>query len=412
MRNFMKQLFHKDFTLVVIGQIISLFGNAILRFALPLYLLRTTGSSSLFGIVTACSFLPMIFLSFLGGVLADRINKRNIMVALDFATALIVLLFFLFLKTLPLVPLLIVVLILLYGISGTYQPTVQASIPALVSEKNILPAGAIINQIGALANLLGPILGGMLFGHFGITPILIISVGCFLASAIMEIFITIPHTKRKNNLGMFHILKNDFQESKHYLRTEKPILLQIILLICIFNLILSAMLIVGIPILIVDTLKLSDYLLGISQGVLAFGGLLGGIMAGVFGHKIKLSKTHSILLLCSLFVGIMSLPLLFHLQASISYAVILVSSFLLMGCSTMFSVKMLATIQLETPPELVGKVIALMISLTMCAQPIGQAIYGVLFEVCADQTGWILLVVFVLSIIISLNSKKIFSKMD
>ena len=39
-------LFQKDFTLVVIGQIISLFGNAILRFALPLYLLRETGSPS------------------------------------------------------------------------------------------------------------------------------------------------------------------------------------------------------------------------------------------------------------------------------------------------------------------------------------------------------------------------------
>ena len=65
-------LFQKDFTLVVIGQIISLFGNAILRFALPLYLLRETGSPSLFGAVTACSFIPMIIFSLFGGVLADR----------------------------------------------------------------------------------------------------------------------------------------------------------------------------------------------------------------------------------------------------------------------------------------------------------------------------------------------------
>jgi hypothetical protein len=64
----------KDFMLVVAGQIVSLFGNAILRFSLPLYLLRKTGSSTLFGIVTACSFLPMIALSLLGGILADRVN--------------------------------------------------------------------------------------------------------------------------------------------------------------------------------------------------------------------------------------------------------------------------------------------------------------------------------------------------
>ena len=71
------KLFRRDFTLVVIGQIISLFGNAILRFALPLYLLRETGSSTLFGAVTACSFAPMVVLSMVGGVLADRVNKQR-----------------------------------------------------------------------------------------------------------------------------------------------------------------------------------------------------------------------------------------------------------------------------------------------------------------------------------------------
>lgn len=64
----MKQrLLSKDFTLVVIGQIISLFGNAAIRFALPLYLLNLTGSSALYGTVTACAFLPAILLSPVGG---------------------------------------------------------------------------------------------------------------------------------------------------------------------------------------------------------------------------------------------------------------------------------------------------------------------------------------------------------
>lgn len=65
------KLFKRDFTMVVIGQIISLFGNGILRFALPLYLLMETESSALFGMVTACSFIPMVIFSFFGGVIAD-----------------------------------------------------------------------------------------------------------------------------------------------------------------------------------------------------------------------------------------------------------------------------------------------------------------------------------------------------
>ncbi|WP_033127698.1 hypothetical protein [Clostridium butyricum] len=58
------KLFNKDFILVLIGQIISLFGNSILRFALPLYMLNITKSASLFGIVSASSFFMMMLASF------------------------------------------------------------------------------------------------------------------------------------------------------------------------------------------------------------------------------------------------------------------------------------------------------------------------------------------------------------
>ncbi len=66
-----RKLFSKDFLLVVTGQIISLFGNATVRFALPLYLLNQTGSSALYGAVTACAFIPAILLSPVGGIVAD-----------------------------------------------------------------------------------------------------------------------------------------------------------------------------------------------------------------------------------------------------------------------------------------------------------------------------------------------------
>ena len=125
-------LFHRNFILVIAGQIISLFGNATVRFALPLYLLNETGSSALFGAVTACAFIPAILLSPVGGMVADRVDKRKIMVLLDCATAVLVLGCALLLGRAPLLPLLIVTMMLLYGIAGAYQPAVQASIPALV----------------------------------------------------------------------------------------------------------------------------------------------------------------------------------------------------------------------------------------------------------------------------------------
>lgn len=217
------QIFKRDFTMVVIGQIISLFGNAILRFALPLYLLRETDSSSLFGAVTACSFIPMVIFSFLGGVIADRVNKRNIMVALDFFTAIIIVVFYFALGQIPLVPLMIVMLMLLYGISGAYQPSVQASIPLLVDYEALAKGNAIINMVSTLSNLLGPAIGGVLFGAFGLTPILVISIVCFIISAIMEIFIHIPYQKRDKGKGIFATVRNDLIESFYFVKREKPI---------------------------------------------------------------------------------------------------------------------------------------------------------------------------------------------
>ena len=80
----------------------------------------------------------MIIFSLFGGVLADRVNKRNIMVILDFGTAAIIAVFYLIHGILPIVPIMIVCLMLLYSISGAYQPAVQASIPALLENEQIM----------------------------------------------------------------------------------------------------------------------------------------------------------------------------------------------------------------------------------------------------------------------------------
>lgn len=405
-------LFKRDFTLVVIGQIISLFGNAILRFALPLYLLRETGSSALFGIVTACSFAPMVVLSMIGGVLADRVNKRNIMVGLDFCTAVLILIFYLTLGKLPTVPLFIIVLMLLYGISGTYQPSVQASIPLLVSSEKLMAGNAVINQVNTLSGLLGPVIGGIMFGMWGIYPILVLSIVCFTFSAVMEIFIHIPHEKRIRESGILAVVGNDLKESYQFVKTEKPIFFSVVFLISIFNLILSSVMIVGTPILITQVLKMSDTMYGFTQGALALGGLCGGILTAAIAEKLKLKNSYILLLVCAASVALMGISLMFHIPAILSYWVITLMSFAAMGASTLFVVQIYTMVQEQTPPQLVGKIMAALISIAMCGQPIGQAIYGVLFDIFESRTWIVLIVAAVAAFLIALYSKKIFSQLE
>lgn len=406
-----KTSFGRDFLLVVIGQIISLFGNAILRFALPLYLLRQTGSPALFGVVTACSFAPMVVLSMAGGVLADRVNKRNIMVGLDFSTAAIILLFYAALGRLPTVPLFIAVLMLLYGISGTYQPAVQASVPLLVQKEKLIAGNAVINQVNTLSGLLGPVAGGVLFTLWGIGPILLLSAACFAFSAVMEIFIRIPHERRPSEAGVFQVVRQDLQECCRFVQSEKPVFVSVVVLVAMFNLVLSAVMIVGTPILITQVLGMSDTLYGLTQGALALGGLCGGALAAACGDKLRVQKAHLLLLACSAAVAVMGLSLWLHLPPLVSYAAITLMSFAAMGASTLFMVQIYTLVQVQTPPQLVGKVMAALISIAMCGQPVGQALYGLLFGLFAPYPYLVLLGAAGAALCISLCSRRVFGRL-
>ena len=409
-----QKLMTKDFTLVVLGQIISLFGNAAIRFALPLYLLNVTGSSALYGTVMACAFLPAIALSPIGGIVADRVNKRNIMVILDFFTAAVIVTFTMLMNQGNLIFLLTVTLMLLYGIAGAYQPSVQASIPVLVSQDHFMAANSIINTVSSLASLAGPVLGGVLYSAYGLKPLLLVCAACLMLSAIMEIFITIPFQKRTLDESIWRMARLDFAESIRFVRWEKPALGKALLVVCGVNLFLSAMIIVALPYLITETLHLeasqANRLYGFAQGAMAAGGLAGGIGAGVFANKLKVYKAGGLLIVCAACVFPISAALLLFLSGMIHYLVLTVCCFFIMVCSTIFTVQMLAFIQTETPPHLIGKVIAVILTASMCAQPLGNACYGVLFELCRGFEYAVVLLSGVLSLIVALIAKRIFGK--
>ena len=409
-----QKLFSKDFTLVVIGQIISLFGNAAIRFALPLYLLNLTGSSALYGTVTACAFLPAILLSPVGGIVADRVNKRNIMVILDFFTAAVIIVFSLLMNGANLILLLTVTLMFLYGIAGAYQPSVQASIPALTSPDNFMAANSVINTISSFASLIGPVIGGILYSAYGLEPVLRICTICFILSAVMEIFIQIPFQRQVSDGSIWKTVKSDFSESVRFIRKEKPVIGKTLLVICGINLFLAAMIVVALPYLITEVLNMeasqANRLYGFAEGILAAGGLAGGISAGIFADKLAIHKSGNLVIACSVCVFPIGASLILFSSAIINYIVITVCCFAIMVCSTILTVQMMSFIQTETPQNLIGKVIAVIFTVSMCAQPLGNTLYGVLFEICKGCEYAVILFSGVVSLIIAVSTKNIFKR--
>lgn len=170
--------------------------------------------------------------------------------------------------------------------------------------------------------------------------------------------------------------------------------------------------IVGTPILITQVLGMSDTMYGFTQGALALGGLCGGVLTAIVSEKLKLQKSYVLLLACSAAVAVMGFSLFLNMPAIVSYWAITLMSFAAMGASTLFMVQIYTMVQTQTPPQLVGKIMAALISIAMCGQPIGQAIYGVLFDNFAMHTWVVLIGAAVAALLISLYSKRIFSQLE
>lgn len=411
-----KKIWNRNFTMVVMGQIISLFGNAILRFALPLYLLNQTGSAAMFGIVSACAFIPMIVLSPVGGIFADRVNKRNIMVILDFSTAALTLFIVLFLGKMNLIGLLLGALILLYGIQGAYQPAVQASIPVLLSGEQIMQGNAVINMISSLSGLLGPVIGGALFGFYGIMPILYVSMVCFLISAIMEIFIQIPHEKKPSEGNIFAIGFSDLKESFRYMSKKQPIIMVLSLAVAVINLLISALMIIGLPVIVTQMLdfdvQTANRLYGYAEGVMAAGSLCGGLAAGILANKMKARNGYLILFYDALTLIPIGLTMLLPMSAMTAYLIIMACCFVMMLLATLFSIQLMSYLQMIVPGDLIGKVISCAMCIGMCATPLGQAIYGALFEAMGSKIYLVFFAVTLLMCLFSLALKNTFVKLE
>ncbi len=407
-----QKLFNRDFTMVAIGQLISLFGNAILRFALSLYILDLTGAAAVFGTVTAVSVIPMILLSPFGGMIADRVNRRNIMVILDFATSFLVLGFGLMLSSQNAVLLIGVTLFLLSVIQACYTPSVHSSVPLLQTEENLVRANAVVNQVTMLANLIGPVLGGILYGFFGAVLIVFASGVCFFLSALLETWIRIPYQKREAKESALSMIKSDWKESVRFLSKEQPDILRIMLIAAVYNFFLGSVIMVGMPYMIRTVLGLGSELYGAAEGLMAAAGLAGGILSGWIAGKGKTQNMFWLLVVS----GLMLLPaggvFLFDFPPMICYLVIAVCFMVLQLLITVFSILMLSATQKRTPDSMLGKVTAYIMALTMCVQPLGQAVYGILFDRFAGSLYLLLSATALTTAIIGFLSKKTFGMLQ
>lgn len=380
-----KKLYHKNFNILVIGQIISLFGSSIQRFALSLYLLDLTGSASVFATILAISMIPVVVISPIAGILADRGDKKKLMVGLDvLSVALLIFYSILVLKGQDNEVMIAIVMVLLSIISTIYQPVVNTCVPIIVKDNQLVRANAIIQQVSSLSNFLGPILAGMLYGLFGIIGVIILNLVSFLFSAILELFLDIPHQKNKENQSFSNIFMTDMKESYHYLRFKNPIVFRMLLFSGFYNLFLVPVFSVLSPYLIKVTFKMSSEIYGVSEGIMALGMIIGGFIITYKPDQFHIKRVHRLLYFTSISMLMMGIGVyLFQANLSSSWVSVFIFTIfgmVIMGILGIANVLSATYLYQAVDGSMLGKILAFGSAFAILCIPMGQILFGGLIE--------------------------------
>ncbi len=187
------------------GQGLSFVGDAISMVALVILVAEITGSASAVGGLLVARLLPTL-LSPLAGVLADRLDRRAILVVSDICRAgLIVSVVF----TRELVVL--YVLVFLMGLArAVFNPTIRAAFPSIVSSEELIRANALISGTFSLSMMLGPALGGLMVSAYGVDVAFVLNAVTYLISAGFLALIPLPRPQRDDEESFVRELKTGF----------------------------------------------------------------------------------------------------------------------------------------------------------------------------------------------------------
>ncbi len=407
-----QQLFTKNFIFLILGQVASLFGNFILKLALSMYVLEMTGQAAVFAGILSVAIIPTILLSPLGGILADRANKRNIMVTLDMLTGISVLCAAVLLSERNAIAVITILLVLLSVLGAFETPTVQACIPFMLQGDNITKGNAVVNQAASISYFLAPALGGVLYATFGLKPVMYVSICLFFVTAFLECFIKLSYVRYGAHANVFSIIKQDFSESMQFLFREETGILTMLLFVALSRFFVMGITVVGLPFIVRTVLGLSARYYGTAESAMAVATIFGSIMAGVFIGKLKICRLPLLLSLLGVFLLPAGIAFWLPIGAFGKYCIIVAAFCCMQAAISVFSIFGVSLIQRKTPNQLIGKVMAYTSVVTLCVQPLGQMAYGFLFDRFCNTIYLVLIPTGVIVGIIGLSALGFFAELE
>ncbi|MFT3893548.1 MAG: MFS transporter [Anaerolineales bacterium] len=353
------------------GQAFSLFGSALVQFALIWWLTQKTGSGTMLAFATLAAMLPQVVLGPFAGALVDRWNRRLIMIFADASIAL---------ATLGLIVLFatglvqiwhVYVLMAIRSLGGAFHfPAMGASTRLMVPEKHLTRISGLNQTLQGVMNMIAPPVGALLIEVFPTQNVLLIDVGTAVLAILPLLFFSIPQparveTPHETKQSLFA----DVREGLAYVRNWNGLLV-VLSMAVLLNFLLTP---TGslMPLLITKYFGKGAFEFGLMDSASGFGIIIGGVLLSVWGGFRKKIVT-SMLGIIGIGIGIAGV------------ALVPANLFILAMISMGFSSAMTpitngplgAIMQAKVRPDMQGRVMSLVNSAATAMAPLGLLIAG------------------------------------
>jgi hypothetical protein len=367
------------------GKTVSVFGTSIYSFALGLYVLNLTGSALSFAITLILGIIPMILINPFAGVIADKINKKVLVVSMDLLNGFLLVSVYVISNLFELNLLIIYVTTFLMTVFSTFFGVgLETAKPNMVSEKRLMSINSISKIIDSISSILGPMLGGVVFVIFDIKTFIIINGISFILSGLSMMLIDFKlynHQSEESPQGGKVQFIHDIKEGFHYLIERKSIMSLFIILTSL-NFFLSFSITVPLPYIINTVLNLGSKEFGFIQGAFPVGMILGALVVKKVTEKMSLSTLlRKLSFSLSLLMIVLGIPVILKgldLEPIVSVVFYCVAMFLFGASVALIDIPLSYVMQKEIPDEYRGRVMSIGISIVKTMVPLAMVASGFL----------------------------------
>ncbi|HEY3473750.1 MAG TPA: MFS transporter [Anaerolineales bacterium] len=353
------------------GQAMSLFGSALVQFALIWWLTQESGSATVLAIATLVGMLPQIILGPFAGALVDRGNRRIIIIAADATIAAFSLLLAYLFATGMVQIWHIYTVMAIRALGGAFHyPAMSASTPLMVPKEQLTRINGLNQALQGVNSLLAPPIGALLLSILPTQGILLIDVGTAMLAILPLLFIPIPQPERhEDHLQGKPTLFTDVRNGLAYIRTI-PGFMAIIFMALFLNFLLvpSAALV---PLLVTKHFGKGAIELGLMESAMGVGIIAGGILLSIWGGFKKKMAT-SLVGIVGLGIGVM----LIGFAPADLFLLAIVGNITLGLMLPIANGPIGALMQAIVRPDMQGRVMSLVSSGATAISPLGLLIAG------------------------------------